>query len=170
MKAKLSFLLFCVVALVASPAKATIYNVLDQSFKTQCNTFPACPITGSLTGTITTDGTVGVGLSPSIITGWNFFLNDGTNPVVNLITANSFITYNFSNLLSATPSELDFNFSADANFQPLMEFTSSSNSSVLVEIFSSILYTNQETSQAGVGIWTGSVGHPDVGLLVAYLS
>src|SRR5262245_61494849 len=96
---------------VASVAEATTYELVDQTFRTQCGAFPACPVTGSLTGTITTDGTFGVGLSPSIITGWNFWLDDGLHPAANLTSSNSFITYNFSNLLSATRHELDFNFS-----------------------------------------------------------
>jgi hypothetical protein len=162
----------------AAVANSITYTVLDQAFiaQSQCSFFPACPITGgaSLTGTITTNGTIGVGLSPSIITGWNFLLNDGTNPVVNLTSANSSITYNFSDLLSATPSDLAFNFAAQP-FQELMEFTSSSNGAVLVEMFSATAVPfGAQAQPGGVGFWNGlcsgieTCNQPDIGLLLAY--
>ena len=163
MEAKLSFPLLFVVALGISPAKATtIYTVAGEPFKTQtgCSFFPACPITGSLTGTITTNGTTGTGLSPAIITGWDFFLNDGTDPVVNLTSANSFITSNFSDLLSATLSELDFNFSADI-FQENLEFTSSTNGAEVVTIFSATL-SPVTIQPGGIGFDAGYSGAENV--------
>jgi hypothetical protein len=118
----------------------------------------------------------GVGLSPSIITGWDFFLNDGTNPVVNLTSANSFITSNFSDLLSATLTELDFNFSPNSS-QELVEFTSSSNGAVLVEMFSATFDNPGIDEPGGVAFWNGqctgataTCEQPDIGLLVAYQS
>jgi hypothetical protein len=153
---------FLLSAVVSSAAATPItYTVSEGGLQAQ-TCFPNCSSFGSLTGTIKTDGTIGVGLSASIITGWNLLLNDGTN-LVNLTSANSFMTYNFSNLITATASELDFSFSGTVS-QQLVEFTSSSNGSELAEIFS----LQQPAQPGGVGIWTGSIGHPDLGLFVAY--
>ena len=118
------------VAAPSAQARAIVYTEGLQS--QQC--IPNCSAFGSLIGTITTDGTIGVGLAPTIVAGWNLVLNDGTN-VANLTSENSFITSNFTDLLSATPTELSFNFSAQPN-QGLLEFTSSINGSLLAEIFS----------------------------------
>ena len=173
MKAKLTFIVLLMAALGTTPAEATVYDVLAQTYVSQQTGL----VTGSLTGTITTDGTIGVGLSTSIVTGWNFFINDGTNPVVNLTTVNSLMTYTSAygtpplpnNLLSATPTELDLNFDGPG-YQIDLEFTSSSNGAELVELFSASLFPGQSIQPGGMGIWTGGVDHPDVGLLVTYLS
>jgi hypothetical protein len=92
-----------------SPAKAAIYLV-DQGDLQSQQCWPDCVSFGSLTGSITTDGTLGVGLSPSIITGWDLVLGDGVH-TASLTTENSQITGNFPNLLSATRRELLFDFS-----------------------------------------------------------
>ena len=162
----LGVLAVVVLSNAVSSAEATpiTYTLNEGGLQAQ-TCLPSCSSFGSLTGTITTDGTIGAGLGPSIITGWNLVLNDGTN-VVNLTSGNSFITSNFTNLFSATSSELNFNFSANPN-QELIEFTSSSNGSQLAELFSATL-GNSSNQPGGVGIWTGSIGHPDLGLFVAY--
>jgi hypothetical protein len=155
-------------AAVGSSAQATAirYTVNEAGLQSQ-QCLPNCAVFGFLTGTITTDGTTGVGLGPSIITSWNLVLNDGTN-IVNLTSANSFITSNFSSLFSATPSDLSFDFSGNPN-QELIEFTSSSNGAQLAEIFAGTFSGTPATLEpGGVGIWTGSVDHPDLGLFVAY--
>jgi hypothetical protein len=127
----------------AAPTGATTYttyNVVEQAFRTECvGGYPNCPVTGFLAGTITTNGAFGVGLSPSIIVGWDLSLNDGVHPTAHLTGANSFITYNFSDLLSATPDELDFNFSpTPCCLQQNLEFTSSTNGAQLVTIFAGL--------------------------------
>jgi hypothetical protein len=76
-----------------SPAKAAIYLV-DQGDLQSQQCWPDCVSFGSLTGSITTDGTLGVGLSPSIITGWDLVLGDGVH-TASLTTENSQITGNF---------------------------------------------------------------------------
>ena len=81
------FAVFLLSAAVSSAeATAITYTVNEGGLQAQ-TCFPSCSNLGTLTGTITTDGTTGIGLGPSIITGWNFVLNDGTN-VVNLTSAN----------------------------------------------------------------------------------
>lgn len=153
-----------VIAFSSVQVGATTYTVNEGGLQSQ-QCLPNCSTFGSLTGTITTDGTKGSSLSFSIITGWNLFLNDGTNPV-NLNTTNSFMTSNASDLLSATPHVLSFDFSANAS-QELIMFTSSSNGSQIAEIFAATVGAN-EVAPGGVGIWTGSIGHPDLGLFLAY--
>lgn len=135
MKTKLFGALSFLVMLGLAPAHAITYNVNIGGLQAQ-SCFPSCVSFGSLTGNITTDGTFGVGLSPSIITGWNLSVSDGVN-VVTLTTADSFVTYNFSDLLSATSTVLAFNFSPNPprSPQPDLEFTSSSNAARLVTIF-----------------------------------
>ena len=101
--------LLVVAALGASqPVKAVTitYNLVEQAFVSQQTGL----ITGTLTGTITTDGSLGVGLSPSIITGWIFLLNDGADPTTNLITGNSFVTFNFSDLFVRYIGWFEFQF------------------------------------------------------------
>jgi hypothetical protein len=161
-------------AVSSAEATAITYTVNEGGLQAQ-TCFPSCSSFGSLTGTITTDGTVGVGLGASIITGWNLYLNDGTN-LVNLTSANSLLSApagsmsNFPDLLSATSSELNFNFSALSGdtFRDGIVFTSSTNGAELAEIFTSFFYPGQQVEPGGVGIWTGGIGHPDLGLFVDY--
>jgi hypothetical protein len=63
---------------------------------------------GSVTGAITTNGTIGT-LSAADIVGWNLTLNDGTN-IADLILSNSAVVVGGDDL-SATASNLSFNFS-----------------------------------------------------------
>jgi hypothetical protein len=164
MKAKLFSVLLFLAVLGFSPAHAITYDVNVVGLQAQ-ECFPNCASFGSLTGTITTDGTLGIGLSPSIITGWNFSLSDGVN-TIGLATANSFITYNFSDLLSATPIELDFNFSPNPprSPQPNLEFTSSSNGARVVTIFAEtdIGGSFPGIDPGGIGIALGFTGFESV--------
>ena len=64
---------------------------------------------GSVTGFITTDGTIGT-LSSIDILDWNLTLNDGHGDVTNLIPSNS-VVGNSGTDLTASSSDLMFNFS-----------------------------------------------------------
>jgi hypothetical protein len=77
-----------------SPAAATVYNVDDVAGLT------------TITGTITTDGTLGV-LGPSNIVAWNLYINYGSQST--LLTGPP-ITTILGNDLSATASQLLFAF------------------------------------------------------------
>jgi hypothetical protein len=150
------------VAVSSVKATAITYSVDEVGLQSQ-QCFPNCSSFGSLTGTITTDGTVGVGLSPSIIIGWNLLLNDAVD-AANLTNANSFISYNFSNLLSATQSELAFDFSPTTccgYVQQNLEFTSSVNGARVVTIFAAIAPNsgNSVGSFGGIGIDVGYTGY-----------
>ena len=113
------------------PAEATIVYVMNETgFQSQL-CYPNCAATSSLTGTITTDGTIGVGLSPSIITSWNLSMDVGSQHTI-LTNANSSLAYNDSALLTATATSIDFDFSAKnltvdgTSEQYYFEFNSSS--------------------------------------------
>jgi hypothetical protein len=101
-KAKLSFLVLCAAALgtpsaLAGPLDPYGYDIFDVAG-------PAFVM-----GTITTDGTFGI-LNPSNILAWNITVNDGTNSST-LTMTNSTLTILGSDL-TATPTRLDFDFSA----------------------------------------------------------
>jgi hypothetical protein len=64
---------------------------------------------GSVTGFITTDGTIG-SLSSTDILDWNLTLNDGHGDVTNLIPSNSVVGSRGTDL-TASSSDLMFNFS-----------------------------------------------------------
>jgi hypothetical protein len=168
MKTKLSFLFLCAAMLGMSPAEATIYNV-NETLRTQCPLFPDCPSTGALTGTLTTDGTFGAGHSPSIITDWNLSIGDGLHTAV-LTNANSAKTTNISDLLFATPKELDFDFSpTPCCIQQFLNFTSLSNGAQLVTIFAALQPSfpgDPIGSLGGIGIALGYDGSE----LVTYLT
>jgi hypothetical protein len=66
--------------------------------------------TGSVVGTITTDGTLGA-LSTSDITAWSLTLNDGTSTLL-LTEGNSELAL-FGSALSATAAQLLFDFGTD---------------------------------------------------------
>ena len=110
MKTKLSFVALFVAMFGFSSAQATTYNVNEAGFQSQ-ECFPNCSATASLTGTITTNGTIGTELSPSIITSWNLSIDVGTQHLI-LTNANSHLAYNDSGLLTTTTSVLYFDFSA----------------------------------------------------------
>jgi hypothetical protein len=76
------------------------------------------PLSDTIVGTITTDGTLGV-LQSSNILSWNLQLNDNLRPGydVDLTPANSGIWYDTGNGLTASATALSFNFSdAGAGF------------------------------------------------------
>ena len=64
---------------------------------------------GSVTGVITTDDTIGT-LGPSNILGYNLLLNDGTDTPYNLIGPPDFNLFLTGSDLSATATQLLFNF------------------------------------------------------------
>ena len=64
---------------------------------------------GSVTGTITTDGTIGT-LATADVIGWDLTLNDGTNTItLNSLNAATYVQVS-GNALSATPTNLLFDF------------------------------------------------------------
>jgi hypothetical protein len=67
--------------------------------------------TATLTGSITTDGSVGNGLSPGIITGWSLSINVGATSTT-LTNFNSSLGFNDSALLTASRRRLFFDFAA----------------------------------------------------------
>lgn len=71
----------------------------------------------TLSGSITTDGTIGT-LAPADILGWNLNLTDNLNSAYDfdLTTANSSLVEDTGNALSATASGLYFNFSGNGEF------------------------------------------------------
>ena len=71
---------------------------------------------GSLTGTIQTDGTVGV-LTAANITDWNLTLNDGISTFIltGPLSGNNSHVFVVGNDVSATASALSFNFSGGDN-------------------------------------------------------
>jgi hypothetical protein len=88
-----------------SPAGAIVYELNPLTLWYQFDPSQLA----TLTGTITTDGTFGAGLEPSIITGWDFQLEDDTQKI-QLDKANSEITnftsFNITNLLTTTPTPI----------------------------------------------------------------
>ena len=102
--------------------------------------------TATLTGTITTDGTFGPALGPSIITGWDFLLNDGTH-TAEVNTSNSAISLLgccFSDRWAATPTDLSFNFAATEQGS---YFTFGADANPKVGIFAA--YNPSNPGQAG---------------------
>jgi hypothetical protein len=123
--------------LLASPALATIYHVTEVGLQDQ-QCFPNCATTGSLRGTISTDGTIGSGLSPNIITAWSLAMDDGAHVAI-LNNVNSVVGYNFIGLLSASHKDLNFDFSpTPCCIQQTLQFTSSSNGAQLISIFAEL--------------------------------
>jgi hypothetical protein len=144
-----------------SPANATVYSIDETGLQNQ-QCLPNCTTFGSLTGTVTTNGTFGVALSPPIITNWSFVLNDGVN-IATLTSSNSFVTYNFSNLLAASPSTLAFDFSPVAGgVQQNLEFTSSTNGARVVTIFAGLSFPQQGVEPGGIGFDIGLIGYETI--------
>ena len=71
---------------------------------------------GSVTGTVQTDGTIGV-LATTNVTGWTLSIDDGdgNGPFTLVNPGNSFLLV-VGNLLSATATDLLFNFSGTSGF------------------------------------------------------
>jgi hypothetical protein len=101
-------------ALVGMQAQAAdiVYSI-NQTITGPLNSVADNPTqTDSVVGTLTTNGTIG-SLSQNNIVSWNLQLNDLTNPAnsMDLTTANSLISVDIGNVLSATATNLYFNFS-----------------------------------------------------------
>jgi hypothetical protein len=94
MKTKLLGLIACMALLGVSQAKATTYSVINAT---------------SVTGTITTDGTIGL-LDKANITDWSLTLfgTDVLNP------SDSFLGFSLTSGLSATSTQLLFNYSGSS--------------------------------------------------------
>jgi hypothetical protein len=77
---------------------------------------------GSVSGTITTDGTIG-GIGAGNIAGWNLTLADGTNTLV-LTPFNSSVTVSgcCGGALTATPTDLAFNFGLSESYGAQFDF------------------------------------------------
>jgi hypothetical protein len=75
---------------------------------------------GSITGTITTDGNSGV-LGTSDILDWNLVLNDGTNPTFTLAGMSNSAEEVLGSDLTATATELLFDYSGSDNGFFLLE-------------------------------------------------
>jgi hypothetical protein len=106
-------------ALTASSAQANniVYSI-NQTSTTPEVGGELSPLSDTVIGTITTDGTIGVIQSSNIVS-WNLQLNDNLRPYydVQLTPANSGIVADNGNGLSATATALSFNFSdAGAGF------------------------------------------------------
>lgn len=70
--------------------------------------------TGSVTGDIVTDGTIGP-LTPANLVDWNLVLNDGED-IEDLTALNSSFAYTFPTL-SATSTDLSFDFAGPGDYQ-----------------------------------------------------
>ncbi|MGA8756791.1 MAG: PEP-CTERM sorting domain-containing protein [Stellaceae bacterium] len=94
---------------VAVPAQATVYQI-NQSGTTPITAPP--PLSDTVSGSITTDGTLGI-LQTSNILSWNLDIIDNLNPAydVLLTPANSGILEDIGNGLTASATGLSFNFS-----------------------------------------------------------
>jgi hypothetical protein len=114
---QLAFLALLLGTLVGARAQATVYTI-DQS-----STIPEVPgedspLSDTVSGTITTDGTIGV-LQSSDILNWSLALTDNENAAYNVVLtpSNSGIVADIGNGLSASATALSFNFSdAGAEF------------------------------------------------------
>ncbi len=98
-------------ALTASSAQAYVYSI-NQTSTTPEVAGELSPLSDTVSGTITTDGTTGI-LQPSDIVSYNLQLNDNLRPAydVDLTPANSGIVEDTGNGLSASATGLSFNFS-----------------------------------------------------------
>ena len=100
-------------ALAASSAQANdiVYSI-NQTSTTPEVAGELSPLSDTVSGTITTDGTLGV-LQSSDIVSYNLQLNDNLRPAydVDLTPANSGIVADIGNGLSASATGLSFNFS-----------------------------------------------------------
>jgi len=93
-------------------AQANIVYTINQTSTTPEVPGELSPLSDTVIGTITTDGTLGV-LQSSNILSYSLQLNDNLRPAydVTLTPANSGIWYDIGNGLSATATGLSFNFS-----------------------------------------------------------
>jgi hypothetical protein len=103
---------------------------------------------GSVTGTITTNGTIGI-LDLADLTGWNLVLYDGTN-TVDMTQATSTALIN-GNDLTASLTVLDFNYSGGGFAPNYNDFTFNGNGSPNGQL----CYTSGSNcwGPTGVGVW-----------------
>ncbi len=98
---------------VSTAARANIVYAINQTSTIPEVAGELSPLSDTILGTITTDGTIGV-LQTSNILGWNLQLNDNIRPEysVTLTPDNSGIWFNTGNGLSASATGLSFDFSS----------------------------------------------------------
>ncbi len=103
---------------MSTVAQANIVYTINQTSTTPEVGGELTPLSDTVIGTITTDGTLGVLQSNNILS-WNLQLNDNLRPAydVTLTPANSGIWYDVGNGLTASATALSFDFSdAGAGF------------------------------------------------------
>jgi hypothetical protein len=96
----------------AAPAQADTVYTINQSGTTAIVSGENSPLSGTVSGTITTNGTIGI-LQPGNILGWDLNLIDNFNAAddVTLTPLNSSLVEDVGNGLSASATDLSFNFS-----------------------------------------------------------
>ena len=96
---------------VAVPAQATVYQI-NQSGTTPITVGENSPLSDTVSGSITTDGTLGI-LQTSNILSWNLDITDNLNAAYDVVLtpANSGIVEDIGNGLTASATGLSFNFS-----------------------------------------------------------
>ena len=99
---------------MSTVARANIVYTIDQSSTVPEVTGELSPLSDTINGTITTDGTLGVLQSNNILS-YNLQINDNLRPDfdVDLTPANSGIVEDVGNGLSASATALSFDFSDD---------------------------------------------------------
>ena len=95
---------------VAVPAQATVYQI-NQSGTTPITLGENSPLSDTVSGSITTDGTLGI-LQTSNILSWNLDITDNLNAAYDVVLtpANSGIVEDIGNGLTASATGLSFNF------------------------------------------------------------
>ncbi len=101
-----------VAAIAATSASASIVYQINQTSTTPEVAGELSPLSDTVKGTITTDGTIGAVQTGNILS-WNLQLIDNYRPAYNftLTPANSGIWFDTGNALIATPTGLTFDFS-----------------------------------------------------------
>jgi hypothetical protein len=95
----------------AVPAQATVYTI-NQSSTTPEVAGEDSPLSDTVSGSITTDGTLGI-LQSNNITSWNLNITDNLRPAFDVVLTpmNSGIVEDAGNGLTASATGLSFNFS-----------------------------------------------------------
>jgi hypothetical protein len=98
--------------LASGPAQASTVYSIDQTSTTPEVSGELSPLSDTVSGTLTTDGTIGV-LQSSNVLSWNLLLTDNLRPAFNvdLTPANSGIWFDVGNGLTASATGLSFDFS-----------------------------------------------------------
>jgi hypothetical protein len=97
---------------MSTVARASIVYTINQTSTTPEVGGELSPLSDTVIGTLTTDGTIGV-LQSSNILSWNLQLNDNLRPAFDfdLTPANSGIWFDTGNGLTASATQLSFDFS-----------------------------------------------------------